>query len=169
MYQPYPGGSESRTPEPSSRPPIPQSMTRAVQVMYAGAAASLIGIIVDMTTLSSTKAQIIKKNPTWTTTQVNNAEHAAIGIFIVSGLIGAALWVWMAQANKAGKGWARIVSTVLFGIETISVLAGAAAISSGGATRIYGILVWLLGLAAVILLWQRQSTAYFKGASAQQY
>jgi hypothetical protein len=169
MYQPYPGGSESQTPEPSSRPPIPQSVTRAVQVMYAGAAASIIGIIVDMTTLSSTKAQIIKRDPTWTTTQVNNAEHAAIGIFIVSGLIGAALWVWMAQANKAGKGWARIVSTVLFAIETISVLAGAAAVASGGAARIYGIVVWLIGLAAVILLWQRQSTAYFKSSSAPRY
>jgi len=169
MYQPYPGGSESQTPEPTSRPPIPQSVTRAVQVMYVGAAASIIGIIVDMTTLSSTKAQIIKRNPTWTTTQVNNAEHAAIGIFIVGGLIGAALWVWMAQMNKAGKSWARIVSTVLFAIETISVLAGAAAVASGGAARIYGIVVWLIGLAAVILLWQRQSTAYFKSSSAPRY
>jgi hypothetical protein len=169
MYQPYPGGSESQPPEPSTRPPIPQSVTRAVQVMYVGAAASLIGIIVDMTTLSSTKAQIIKRDPTWTTTQVNNAEHAAIGIFIVGGLIGAALWVWMAQANKAGKSWARIVSTVLFAIETISVLAGAAAVASGGAARIYGIVVWLIGLAAVILLWQRQSTAYFKSSSAPRY
>jgi hypothetical protein len=169
MYQPYPGGSESQTPEPSTRPPIPQSVTRAVQVMYVGAAASLIGIIVDMTTLSSTKAQIIKRDPTWTTTQVNNAEHAAIGIFIIGGLIGAALWVWMAQANKAGKSWARIVSTVLFAIETISVLAGAAAVASGGAARIYGIVVWLIGLAAVILLWQRQSTAYFKSSSAPRY
>ena len=169
MYQPYPGGSESQTPEPSSRPPIPQSMSRAVQVMYVGAAASIIGIIVDMTTLSSTKAQIIRRDPTWTTTQVNNAEHAAIGIFIVGGLIGAALWLWMAQMNKAGKSWARIVSTVLFAIETISVLAGAAAVASGGAARIYGIVVWLIGLAAVILLWQRPSTAYFKSSSAPRY
>lgn len=166
MYQPYPGGSESRTPEPATRPPIPQSVTRAVQVMYAGAAASLIGIIIDMTTLSSTKAQIIKRSPNLTPTQVTNAEHAAVGIFIISGLIGAALWVWMAQSCKAGKGWARIVSTVLFGIETLSVVAGAAAVASGGAARLYGIVVWLIGLAAVILLWQRQSTAYFKGASA---
>jgi hypothetical protein len=163
MYQPYPGGG-AQLPEPSSRPPIPQSVSRAVQIMYVGAAASIIGIIIDMTTLSSTKAEIIKRSPNLTPTQVTNAEHFAVGLFIVSGLIGAALWLWMAQSCKAGKGWARIVSSVLFGIETISVLAGAAALASGGAVRIFGIIVWLIGLAAIILLWQRPSTQYFKGA-----
>jgi hypothetical protein len=159
-YQPYPGGTQM--PEPATRPSIPQSITRAVQLMYAGAAASLIGIIIALTTLSSIKSQIISKNPSLTTTQVNNAEHVAIGVLIASGLIGAALWLWMAQSCKAGKNWARITSTVLFAIETINVVAGASAISSGGASRIYSILVWLIGLGAIIFLWQRSSTEYFK-------
>lgn len=159
-YQAYPGGAQ--LPEPSTRPPVPQTVTRAVQLMYAGAVASLIGIVIALTTLSSIKSQIISKNPTWTTTQVNNSEHAAIGVLIASGLIGAALWLWMAQSCKAGRNWARITSTVLFAIETINVLAGAAAISSGGASRIYSIVVWLIGLGAIIFLWQRPSTAYFK-------
>jgi hypothetical protein len=130
--------------------------------MYAGAAASLIGIIIALTTLSSIKSQIISKNPTLTTTQVNNAEHVAIGILIASGLLGAALWLWMAQSSKAGKNWARIVSTVLFAIQTINVLAGASAVASGGASRIYSIVIWLIGLGAIIFLWQRSSTEYFK-------
>ena len=162
MYQPYPGGAQ--VPEPSQRPPAPPSIVRAVQVMYAGAAASLIGIVIDMTTLSSTKAEIIRRNPSWTATQVSNAEHVAIGLFIVSGLLGAALWFWIAQMSKAGRNWARIVGTVLFAIDTVSVFAGAAAGPGGGATRIYSILVWIIGLAAVILLWQRASSDYFKGA-----
>jgi hypothetical protein len=159
-YQPYPGGTQM--PEPATRPPVPQSITRAVQLMYAGAAASLIGIIIALTTLSSIKSQIISKNPTLTTTQVNNAEHVAIGILIASGLLGAALWLWMAQSCKAGKNWARIVSTVLFAIQTINVLAGASAVASGGASRIYSIVIWLIGLGAIIFLWQRSSTEYFK-------
>ena len=161
MYQPYPGGAQ--VPEPSERPPAPPSVLRAVQVMYVGAAASLVGIIIDMTTLSSTKAEIIKRNPSLTATQVTNAEHVAIGLFIVSGLLGAALWFWIAQMSKAGRNWARIVGTVLFAIDTISVFAGAATVPGGGATRIYSILVWLIGLAAVILLWQRASSEYFRG------
>ena len=159
-YQPYPGGTQM--PEPATRPPVPPSITRAVQLMYAGAAASLIGIIIALTTLSSIKSQIISKNPSLTTTQVNNAQHVAIGVLIASGLIGAALWLWMAQSSKAGKNWARIVSTVLFAIQTLNVVAGASAISSGGASRIYSIVIWLIGLGAIIFLWQRSSTEYFK-------
>ena len=164
-YQPYPGGTQ--LPEPATRPPVPQSITRAVQLMYAGAAASLIGIIIALTTLSSIKSQIISKNPSLTATQVNNAQHVAIGVLIASGLIGAALWLWMAQSSKAGKNWARIVSTVLFAIETINVVAGASALSSGGASRIYSIVIWLIGLGAVILLWRRSSTEYFKAPRYQ--
>jgi hypothetical protein len=135
--------------------------------MYAGAAASLIGIIIALTTLSSIKSQIISKNPSLTTTQVNNAQHVAIGVLIASGLIGAALWLWMAQSSKAGKNWARIVSTVLFAIQTINVVAGAAAVASGGASRIYSIVIWLIGLGAIIFLWQRSSTEYFKAPRYQ--
>ena len=160
-YQPYP--------EPATRPPVPQSITRAVQLMYAGAAASLIGIVIALTTLSSIKSQIISRNPSLTTTQVNNAEHVAIGILIASGLIGAALWLWMAQSCKAGKNWARITSTVLFAIQTINVVAGAAAVASGGASRIYSLLIWLIGLGAIIFLWRRSSTEYFQSSGAPRY
>lgn len=168
MYQPYPG--EARTPEPS-RPPVPQSITRAVQFMYAGAAASLVGIIISMTTIGSLKSDIIKRYPNYTQTQVNNAEHVAIGAAIVVGLITVGLWVWMAQMSKAGKNWARIVSTVLFGLSTISMLSGlaSAGVATGGVARLYGIVVWLIGLGAIIFLWQRQSTEFFKGASTPRY
>jgi hypothetical protein len=161
MYQPYPGGAEPREPAPASAPP---SVLRAVKVMYAGVAASLIGIVIDMTTLSATRAAIIKHSPTLTTAQVNSAEHVEIGLFIASGLIGAALWLWMAQSCRAGKGWARIVSTVLFAIDTLAVLITAAGTTGGGLTRAYGLVVWLVGLIAIILLWQRASSGYFRSA-----
>ena len=161
MYQPYPGGAEPREPAPASAPP---SVLRAVKVMYAGVAVSLIGIVIDMTTLSATRAAIIKHSPTLTTAQVNSAEHVEIGLFIASGLIGAALWLWMAQSCRAGKGWARIVSTVLFAIDTLAVLITNAGTAGGGLTRAYGLVVWVVGLIAIILLWQRASSGYFRSA-----
>lgn len=162
MYQRFPDGAGSSEPAPVRD--IPQSVQRAVRVMYIGLAASLIGIIVDMTTLSSTRSQILKQNPTFTQTQVNNAEHLEIGLFIAGGLIGAALWLWMAQTCRAGKGWARIVSTVFFGIDTLSVIAGVAGASTGGGglARIYAVVIWVIGLIAIIFLWQRSSSDYFR-------
>ncbi|MGH3298337.1 MAG: hypothetical protein ACRDP7_41755 [Trebonia sp.] len=135
--------------------------------MYVGLAVSLIGIVVDMTTLSSTRSAILKRNPTYTATQLNNAEHLEIGLFIAGGLIGAALWLWMAQSCRAGKGWARVTSTVFFGIDTVSVLVGAAGVQGGGVSRIYGFVVWAIGLAAIILLWQRSSSEYFRAPRYQ--
>ena len=161
MYQPYPGGAEPREPAPASAPP---SVLRAVKVMYAGVAVSLIGIVIDMTTLSATRAAIIKHSPTLTTAQVNSAEHVEIGLFIASGLIGAALWLWMAQSCRAGKGWARIVSTVLFAIDTLAVLITTAGTAGGGLSRAYALVIWVVGLIAIILLWQRASSGYFRSA-----
>src|ERR1700722_4800526 len=149
MYQQFPGGVQAPESSPAN---APQSGLRAVRVMYVGLAASLLGIVVDMTTLSSTRSVILTRNPTFTTAQVNTAEHLEIGIFIASGLIGAALWLWMAQKCRAGRGWARVVSTVFFGIETLSLVIGTAAAQGGGLTRIYGTVAWVFGLSAVVLL-----------------
>jgi hypothetical protein len=163
MYQRYPGdAAQSREPSPPAT--VPQSVLRAVRVMYVGLAASLLGIVVDLTTLSATRSAILKRNPGYTAVQVNNAEHLEIGLFIAGGLIGAALWLWMAQSCRAGKSWARVVSTVFFGIDTLSVLVGATAVQGGGLSRIYGFVVWVIGLIAIILLWQRASSGYFRAA-----
>ena len=42
-------------------------------------------------------------------------------------------------------------------------MSGAGQRAGAGAGRFYGLLVWLIGLGAIILLWQRQSSAYFQG------
>jgi hypothetical protein len=179
MYQPYPGGDQSPQqvgqPGAAVRPPIPQSVTRAVQVMYIGAAASLIGIIVDLLTRHSLRNYIVdhvtRNGKPLTNTQVNDTYHAELAVLVVVGLIGVGLWLWMAQANKAGKNWARITSTVFFALDTLGAIGALAGgtLAGGAVERIYGIVVWIIGLAAIILLWQRTSSAYFKAGRAPQY
>ena len=41
---------------------------------------------------------------------------------IVSGLVAIALWLWMARATRQGRNWARILSTVLFGLATLELI-----------------------------------------------
>ena len=162
MYQPYPGSTQM--PE-ASRPPAPKSVLNAVKFMYAGAASSLIGIVVDIATLSGTKRAIEKKNPALSISQVNTREHALLVGFIIAGVIGVAIWLWLARSCQGGKNWARITGTVLFAIATIDLLVGFG-ISAAGAVHIYALLVWLIGLGAVIFLWRRDSSAYFKPTPA---
>ena len=50
MYQPYPG-SDTQLPE-TQRPPAPAFVRTAVKAMYVGAATSLLGIVIDLLTIS---------------------------------------------------------------------------------------------------------------------
>jgi hypothetical protein len=40
---------------------------------------------------------------------------------IVGGQVVIALWLWMAQVNSQGRSWARILSTVLSGLATLTL------------------------------------------------
>jgi hypothetical protein len=159
MYQPYP---TSQLPE-SSRPAAPPSVRNAVTIMYAGAAASLIGIAVDLATIGSLKANLAKKHPNLTPTQIDNLNGALHIGLVIGGVIGALIWLFIALNCKRGRNWARITGTVFFGIATIDTLFGFSE-PYGPAVKLYGILIWLIGLAVVILLWQGTSSAYFKAA-----
>ena len=88
-----------------------------------------------------------------------------MAFIILTGLIGVGLWLWMARMNGAGRSWARVVASVLFALSTLSVLTSIAR-PSAGVTRIFGVLVWLVGLGAIVLLWQRDSSDYFTRAVA---
>jgi hypothetical protein len=132
----------------------------AVRFMYAGAAASLIGIVIDLMTLSSTKSSIERHSPNLTASQVNSLEHTLLVGFIVGGVVGAGLWIFMAQSCKSGRNWARITATVLFAIETIDQVVGIA-MPVATSVKIFAPLVWLIGLGAVVFLWRGTATAFF--------
>jgi hypothetical protein len=134
--------------------------------MYAGAAVSAISLILTLATVGSLKTAIHNADPTLSATKLHSAEVAAVIVAGIFGLIGIALWLWMASANRAGKNWARITSTVFFGLETLSLLAGFRQ-AEPVMTRVVSILIWLIGLGAVLLLWRRESSEFFTASRAR--
>ena len=160
-YQPYPTGGAAE-PEPQ-RPAPPTPVVQAVKLMYAGAIVSAISLIITLATVGSLKTAIHNADPSLTATKLHSAEVAAVAVAIIFGLIGIGLWLWMAYANKAGKNWARITATVFFGLDTLSVLTSFRQ-AEPVLSRLISILIWLIGLGVIVLLYQRESSAYF-GAS----
>ncbi|MGI8451840.1 MAG: hypothetical protein ACR2MP_32565 [Streptosporangiaceae bacterium] len=75
---------------------------------------------------------------------------------IVFGLTVIAVWLWMARAAGQGRNWARILSTVLFGLATLELT------GQHGVTQVLWAPAWLFGAAALWLLWRPASTAFFK-------
>jgi hypothetical protein len=161
MVQRYP--STGRPVEPE-RPPAPPSVVNAVKLMYAGAAVTTVSLVISLVNLSGTKAAIKKAKPTWTAAQVNSFDRFIIITAVVSGLIGIALWLWMARANGQGKSWARVVSSVLFVLATVDLL-GVFSEPKTAIGLVFPLLTWLVGLGAVFLLWRRDSTEFFKPQS----
>jgi hypothetical protein len=158
MYQPYP--STDRPVEPD-KPPAPQSVLNAVKLMYAGAAVSTVSLIISLATISGTKDAIKKAKPSLTATQVNQLNTFIIALAVVSGVIGVALWLWMARKNGEGKSWARILSTVLFALATVDLF-GVVSQPRTVLGLVFPVLTWLIGLGAVAFLWRRESTEFFK-------
>jgi hypothetical protein len=159
--QPYPG----RTQMPQlDKPPVPPQVSNAVRAMYVGAATSVGGIVIDILTVNATKTAIEKRSPHLTASQVNSSQHVLVIGFVVAGLIGAGVWIFLARACQNGHSWARITGTVLFALATVDTIVGVSA-PLAGAVKIWGLIIWLVGLTAIIFLWQRPSTAYFKGTS----
>jgi hypothetical protein len=158
MVQRYPSSGK---PVELERPPAPPSVLNAVKLMYVGAAVSTASLVITLADIGGLKAAIKKAKPTWTATQVNQYDRLIISLAIVSGLIGVALWLWMSWANKNGKSWARIVSTVLFCLATLD-LVGVFGQPSTAIALIFPVLTWLVGLGAVFLLWRPDASAFFK-------
>jgi hypothetical protein len=160
MYEPYPGGAQ--IPE-VQRPPTPASVRNAVRFMYAGVVASLIGIIISLTTLSATRNALEGRFPQLTASQANGQATTFVAAWVVGGLVSAGLWIFIARACNSGKGWARITGTVLFGIATVEGL-GSLVAPEAVLVKSFWLIIWLVGLGAVVLLWQGSSSAFFTGA-----
>ena len=161
MYENYPstaGGGQ--VPEPAQRPAPPASVQTAVRLMYAGAVISAISFILGLATLGSLKRTLEKQHPDYTSAHINTLVDSSIVVIVIVGIIGVGLWLWMARMNLKGRNWARITGTVFFGLNTLDLLGVFR--SASAVSAVFAIVTWLVGLGAVIMLWRRESTAYFK-------
>ena len=158
MYQPYPSSGKPVEPE---RPAPPPSVLNAVKLMYAGAAVSTVSLVISLVDISGTKAAIEKARPSLTAAQVNQLNTFIIALAVISGVLGVALWLWMSRANGQGRNWARIVSTVLFGLATLDLF-GVLSQPKTVLGLVFPVLTWLIGAGAVFFLWRPESSAFFK-------
>ena len=154
-------GPPYNMPPPPQRPSAPASVLTAVKLIYAGAALSVISLIIGLTQKDAIRKMIATRNPNLTQSQLDVSVNIGLAFGVIFSLIGVGLWLWMASANKKGYSWARVVSSVLFGINTLGLLYVLFGAGSTAIQKVVGVLTWLVGLGAVVLLWRPDSSAYF--------
>ena len=146
MYQPC---SSAGQPAGPPRPAAPKPVLTAARFMYGGAAS----LIAALPFIGDIHGKALGHRLT--------ATPLTITAVIVAFLVPVALWLWMARAASQGRNWARILSTVLFGLATLQLLG-----NHGVVQVFYAVLTWLTGLPAVWLLWRPASSAFFRSARA---
>jgi hypothetical protein len=168
MFRPQ--SSSGKLVEPQPRP-APAPVLTAVKLMYTGAAASSVYLAFCLA-IAVADVQAAARGR-WlgvslTAARLSQLKSLIIMVVIAGGLIVIALWLWMARANSQGRNWARILSTMLFGLATlqltgdfrqpvIHVVPGVEALGLLGS-----VVTWLPGLAVVCLLWRPASSTFFK-------
>jgi hypothetical protein len=141
------------------RPPAPAPVRAAARFMRGGAIPSAALLIVSLPFAGDVKGHVLGHRLTPT--------PLTITLVTLAGLALIGLWLWMAWATSQGKNWARILSTVLFGLATLAFLSALEAIGKDGiAQAFFAGLTWLSGLGAVWMLWRPASSAFFKPAKA---
>jgi hypothetical protein len=96
-----------------------------------------------------------------TASQLSSTQHVLIAGFVAGGVIAAVVWIVLARACQRGHNWARITGTVLFALATVDTFIGLTT-PIAAVVRIWAVVTWLAGLAAVVFLWRRDSSAYFR-------
>lgn len=157
----HPGGQVMTT--------APPSIVRAKYAMWAGAVLHLITIFTSFLATDDMRAQVEEsltdEGIAYTEGTIDAAMALGMVVTVGMGVIGVVLWLLMAWLNGKGKGWARIVATVLFALFVISFLFSFAQ-PAPAVTVVVNVLVLLAGAAATFFLWQKDSTAWFRAHKA---
>jgi hypothetical protein len=162
MHQPDPA-RDPQSATPAATPPGPPRPVRiAVLLMYAGAALSAINLLVTLVIFDAIERAFQDSSAAVT---ASDAHTFAVGASVLA-VVETGLWLLMAYMNNLGRAWARISATVLFGLDTLLLLYGFAR-ASISASQLFAVVVWLVGLSAIVLLWRRESAGFFASAAAQ--
>jgi serine/threonine kinase PknH len=166
---PQPAGSAPQPawgqpqPAPEARMPRiypPSSVVAAARLMYVGAAGAVLNGIVAAAAAAAYVHNTAEKLANVSQNYIAFWTRFDASLAIFFGLAWTGLWLWMAYANRRGRSWARILSTVLFAIDTLALPWTIIEVPSPAKTVLV-LLLWPVSLAAAVLLWVGPSNAYF--------
>jgi hypothetical protein len=139
----------------------PRPVRNAVRLMCLGAVLNLAVLVTVLVTLGGVRSTIIEY---FTTAQWHTAMLTQIAPVVAAAAIGAGLWLWLAWANGRGYDWARPASVALFGLLTLELViglgAGAAVYAPADLIALSG--PWLIGAAAMVLIFSKTASLYYQ-------
>ncbi|WP_254405227.1 hypothetical protein [Streptomyces sp. AC627_RSS907] len=136
--------------------------------MYTGLGLTLIATVApyaDRATTHLLADHIRTGYPAYSPARVDSAVNTCLVLLTITGALGALAWLGATWAVKAGKRWARPVSTMLFVLGAGLALTGLLTEDTSGSTGLPPALGWagvapcLAGALAIALLWRQPRPA----------
>ncbi|MFB8003961.1 hypothetical protein [Nocardia sp. NPDC056000] len=163
-YEPFGSGQPHHGVHATGKPTPPKTVTYAFYSMLAGASLTLIEMLYSFTQLPHARQVAADSDAAG---RLTDHEHdIVVLVAYVFGtavsLVSIGLWIWMAWMIRAGRSWARPTCSVLFGLNTLSLLITVIGTACTPPEIALTVLIWLVGLTALILLWTKQSGAYLR-------
>jgi hypothetical protein len=145
----------------------PRPVRNAVRLMCAGAVLTLAVLATVVVTLGSLRSDFIQN---FTAAQWHTVMFTQIVPVLASAPIGAGVWLWLAWANGRGYDWARPAFMALFGLLTMGLLLGLGegTLLYAPADLIAATALWMVGLAAIVLIFRKTASPYYQQEPAQQ-
>jgi hypothetical protein len=156
---------------------VPPKVHTAIRLMYLGFVVTALDVVLSLVVLGRyTRDATTAKNAAADYTQLGATGRAAVettiwhnqntmagtmAIALVADLLGLACWVWLSMAARRGNGWTRIAGAVLLGIYSICTLLVLFGTHHDPGPQFTTLVVWALGVAAVIPLWSQQARDFF--------
>jgi len=147
----------------------PRPVRNAVRLMSLGAVLNLAAMVTVLVTLGSVRSAAVhdldaRQWPTVVLTQV--------GPWLAFAPIGAGLWMWLAWANGRGYHWARPAFVAFFSVLTVVLFFGLGegtgpdALPYTWADLIAATVLWLVALAAALLIFSETASPYYRPRAA---
>lgn len=158
---------------PGAEVPRPAPMRTAVRLMWVGAVITGLSVIVSLATLGSVKDDIAERlrddDPNVSQSTIDAAFAVGVVFALIVGAVGIFLWLWMAWKNGQGRSWARVVATVLAGLNVLFTLLSFLGDGQTTAGRIFSIINLLLAIAILVLIWRKESSDFYAARSRPQH
>jgi hypothetical protein len=159
--------------EPMSAPPpegpgrqpqgeAPPSIRTSVNLVWAIVAMSVLSAVVTFIFIDDIIATALQDQGTAGVSEGTVRASATVSAVVGVVLFGA-LWIVLGIFLRKGANWARIVLSILAGLGVVFGLFGLAA-PQHASVLVIGVITWVLEAALLWFLWQKDSTAYLKGA-----
>ncbi|HEX9040630.1 MAG TPA: hypothetical protein VF838_06330 [Trebonia sp.] len=148
---------------------VPGPVRRAVRLILSGGAlTALIGVFLVIATIADKNALTNSSGKKLTNGEFTSSLVGTVIVYVIL----VTMWVLMARMNRAGRGWARIIASVLAILSTINAYSTINSLTGGETLTVIDIVfivgtlaLWLIGVLAVALLWRTESSAYFRARS----